>query len=550
MADSDLSRTHPLTVLVRSLTRLGSGLIAFVTFTIFSSAGGGLSFLGIAALALLASAVLAAFTWIEWLHFRFGVVGDELVIQEGWLIKQRRTIPLARVQGVDIRANVLARILGLADVMVQTAGGGDSGAEARIGEIPLGDAEKLRAYLIGGSAALAARRAAAAGEAGGEDAAGESEAASGSAVDGATAAGAGLIGADPIGRMSDLRGAFGGAFVPEQAPVFELRIPLGRLVLAGLTSNGLLLAGAAVLGVAAQMLEFIDIGRVGDTASALLALAVPILIAIGLGTLLLVGAIAVAITLTRDYGFTVRRTGERLETEAGLLERRMTSMPVRRIQAVIVESGALRRPLGLASVTVNTAGFGKSDEGQAAGSSAALVPLARTHEIGELLHSLLWEAERFPRIQSVPRRALRFYVLVPLVISVIGTLVAVGGPLAVLDRLLPAFALSDAAPLIVAATVTVVAAAVVLMRVLVWRAAGFGTDPEAIAIRWGMLGRYRARLGRGRIQSLSVRQNPFQRRAGLATLTVASVSGSAQRTFSVRHIEIADAARIATWYAR
>jgi len=531
MADSELSRTHPLTVAVRSAATLGQGIAAFVAFAFFGAfSGAGFAFLGIAGLVLLTTLIVSGFSWLAWLYFRFGIVGNDLVIEEGWLIKKRRSIPLARVQGVDIRAGIVSRVLGLADVMVQTAGGGDSAAEARIGSIPLGDAERLRARLIGRVPSQPAS-------------------AAGSVETAPSEAAGGFIGADPVGHMSDLRGAFGGPMHAELEPVFELKVPVSRLVLAGLTSNGPLIAVGASLGLAVQLYEIVGIGRLDQTASALGRLAIPALLALGLGAFVIVGGFAVAITIARDFGFTIRRTGDRLETEAGLFERRMTSVPVRRIQAIVIESSPLRRLFGLASITVDTAGFGRTDEQQAEGTSAALVPLARSGEVRLLLHSLLWEAEDFAQIRALPRRALRFYVLIPAVLSALITLVVTAAGLRLLAQATQFDGVVATAPLIVAAAVVVVTGIVAASKALAWRASGFGVDADAIVVRWGALGIYRARLARVRIQSISVRQNPFQHHAGLATLAVASVSGSSERVFSVRNLDIADAARIQEWYS-
>jgi len=57
------------------------------------------------------------------------------------------------------------------------------------------------------------------------------------------------------------------------------------------------------------------------------------------------------------------------------------------------------------------------------------------------------------------------------------------------------------------------------------------------------------RLPHSRIQSLAIRQTPFQKRAGLATIVVSSVSGSSATHYRVRNIEVSDAARIERWYS-
>jgi len=530
MADSELKRTHPLTVAVRTAKTLGQGIAAFVAFVFFGALSDNqLAFAGIAAFVLLSTLIVAAYSWANWLFFRYGIVNDDLLIEEGWLIKKRRSIPLSRVQGVDIRASVMARILGLADVMVQTAGGGDAGAEARIGAIPLGDAELLRSQLIGHRSVDSPATQAAA-----------------TAQDGA---GTASDASDPIGHMSHLRGAFGGVAPIEAAPQFELRVPVSRLVIAGLTSNGPLIAVAAVLGLAGQFYEVIDATRIDQTTSALRALAIPALLALGLAAFAVVGGVAVALTIVRDYGFTIRRSGDRLETEAGLFERRMTSVPVRRIQAVLIESNPLRRLFRLASVTVNTAGFGQSEEQQAQGTSAALVPLAKRSEVRLLLHSLLWEAEQFAPVSGVPRRSLRFYLVLPVLTAALLVSAVVVAVLWLASRVFEPEAVTAVAPLASAISLILALGIVAGLRVLTWRAAGFGVDTDALVIQWGALGLHKVRIGRTRIQSLTVRQNPFQHRAGLATLTVASVSGAAKRAYSVRNLDASDASRIEAWYS-
>lgn len=534
MADSDLSRTHPLTVITRSARNAGQGLVALVTLTVFGALrGDAFALAGITGLLLLGIGVATAFSWLNWLFFRYGIVGDDLIIEEGWIVKTRRSIPLARVQGVDIRAGVLARVLGLADVMVQTAGGGEGSAEALIGAIPLGDAESLRARLINRPAAPT-------------EATHETNTTGAAEPPGPEQAAP--VGTDPLNRMSDLRGAFGGAPHSESAPVFEHKVAVNRLILAGLTSNGPALAWAATVGLAANAVELVDLGRIDSLATALASLGLFALMVAGLGVFVLVAVLAVAITVARDFGFTIRRTDDRLETEAGLFERRMTSVPVRRIQAVVIEASPIRRMLGLAAVTIDTAGFGRT-EGQQVGTSAAIVPLARASEIRLLLHSLLWEAEHFALVRALSARALRFYVLAPSVSAAVLTGLVFGVPLMMVAGN-PAFdAVRATAPISIAVTVTMVTLVVAGARALRWRAAGYGVEADALVVQWGALGLRKVRLSRSRIQSLSVRQGFFQHRAGLATLQVTSVSGASRRVFRVQHLPLAEAARIESWYS-
>jgi putative membrane protein len=294
------------------------------------------------------------------------------------------------------------------------------------------------------------------------------------------------------------------------------------------------------VGILGQAYEIVDQRFLDETASRAAGVALPYLIGLVLALGVLVVAFAAAIGMARDFGFTVRRYETRLETEAGLLERRQTSIPVGRIQAVRIEASWLRKLLGLVIIQVDTAGIERS--GQESGQttlSTALIPVARAADLDELMHGLLPEAEVFPETSAVPARALRFYLLLPMLIT---TVIALAAAVPV-----PWFLYRPALPWAIAAVV-VVAVVTLGVRVLQWRGAGIGTDDVAVAIRSGAVGTKRVRLARSRIQSLDVRQSPFQRHAGLATLRTVSVSGSSRATYGISHLDAADAWRIMRWY--
>jgi len=531
MAASELERTHPLTVLVgtgRALVQMVWALVAFVFLSMGDS--GWVARLGLVGLIVVASLIAAGASWLNWLYFRYGVVGTDLVIESGWLVRKRRAIPIGRIQGIDIRADLVSRLLGLANVVVQTAGGGSGDAEASIGSIPLAAAEALRSSLLAERQATTAEKPAPVATI------------AGTPIE-LTDSGA-MVGADPVGRMSDLRGAFGGAPTETPAPTFEYRLPLSRLLVAGLTSNavfGVFAAFVAALAQGAPMLLSAD--GLGD------AIAGVVLTGSGLGLAVLVVAGSMFAIASRDYGFVARRVADRIETEAGLFERRMTSLPVRRIQAVRVESNPLRRVLGFESVYADTAGFGRSDDQQTAQAASPILPLSRSTEVAELLHALLPESERFPTTQPMGRRSLRFYLTWPTFSATsLVALALVGATIALWPSLIGS-GYELAVPGALAGVCLTVGAITAGLQVAAWRASGVGADERALCITYGTIGRYRVRIPRSRIQSISWRQTPFQARAGLATLRVATVSGSRGTSYSVRHLDVADAMRIAEWYS-
>jgi len=491
----------------QTLRQFGVGLLALVAFGSFGRGFGAVPSLIVVAVVFLILLVVIGLMWATWWRYHYGIVGTDLLIVEGLLVRKRRTIPIARVHGVNVRAGLFMRILGLVEVVVQTAGGGAGEPEAKIGAIPLDRAEELRNALLHDAPE--------------------------SALDTPAAP-------DPVGRISDFRGVFGGAEVRGRGVRFEHKFPFGRLLVGVITSNRVPIIIAVGLGALSQFYEIAGDRLIGETAARAAATALPVLIPVIFAAALLLVAAAAGVGIARDFGFVARRYDTRIEIEAGLLGRRQISIPVRRIQAVRIEESWIRRLLGLAAVHVDTAGLERGgQQGQQIAGSRAMVPVARADEVDGLLHGLLPESEVFPQALRVPARAVRHYLLVPTLLATIIALAALGPTGWFIYR--PALPWAMAAVVLVA----LFAAGV---RALEWRRAGVGTDEDAVVFRSGALGSRRVRLTRSRIQSLDVRQSPLQRRAHLASLRTVSVSGSSRATYGVAHLEQAEALRILRWY--
>ncbi len=63
-------------------------------------------------------------TIFSYLYFRFSIVGNEFVLQKGFLKKVRLSIPLERIQTINVKQNIIQKILGVVSLEVDTAGAG------------------------------------------------------------------------------------------------------------------------------------------------------------------------------------------------------------------------------------------------------------------------------------------------------------------------------------------------------------------------------------------------------------------------------------------
>ena len=93
-----------------------------------------------------------AYGYLYWRFTKYGIVGNVLQVQTGVLFRQNRQVKLDRLQAVDIVRPLVARLVGLAELRLEVAGGGSS--EAPLAFLSLPGARQLRAELLARAAGL------------------------------------------------------------------------------------------------------------------------------------------------------------------------------------------------------------------------------------------------------------------------------------------------------------------------------------------------------------------------------------------------------------
>ena len=110
----------------------------------------------------LGALVLLAWSTVEWLRRTYPLEGGALRLEEGVLARKLRAVPFDRIQQVDLVRKPLHRLLGVASLRVETAGGGTA-AEVDLDVVTLDEARALRTSLLQAKAQLAAAPAGPAG---------------------------------------------------------------------------------------------------------------------------------------------------------------------------------------------------------------------------------------------------------------------------------------------------------------------------------------------------------------------------------------------------
>ena len=79
---------------------------------------------------------------ISHFFFSYWIDGDTFHVREGWLSKKNKTIPIDRIQSLNVEQTMLHRITDTGKVLVQTAG--SSKAEVEIRAVSMAQVEALR----------------------------------------------------------------------------------------------------------------------------------------------------------------------------------------------------------------------------------------------------------------------------------------------------------------------------------------------------------------------------------------------------------------------
>jgi putative membrane protein len=394
-------------------------------------------------------ALAGLYQFARWQRFEYRLTDDTLDIESGVFSRRTREIPLRRVQNVDTSQNALQRALGIAAVTVETAGGSDVEAELRY--VTEAESERLRTE-VGRLKRERTRE-----EAG----------------DGATDEGA-------------------AADQPAEEELFAMSPR--ELALLGVVSVDLRL-----LSLFSALVPIIAPSLARSAADPLFSLVVAApLLAAGLA---LVAVVASAVSsVTNFYGFRLTRASDELRYERGLLNRFTGTVPLSKVQSVVLSENVLARRLGYASLTVETAGYAPGDSG-----AESAVPLARRERVVDLAR----EVEPFGEVafERPPARARMRYVIRYAFVGLLLTSVAYG-----IHRFSPfSFAWYLLAGLVVLAP---------LGAHLKWRNLGVAVLKDHVVLRGGFWSRETTVVPYYRVQTVVETQSVFQRRRDLATIVV------------------------------
>ncbi len=438
----------------------------------------------IAAVALGSLVFSFGYQFLNWYFYTYRFEEGYLHVKSGIIIKKERSIKQERVQTVNIRRGIIQQLFGLASLQVETAGAGGE-SEFNLTAVTYDEAMQIKESLEGP----------------GKTPSHEVEETTDNDID-----------EEESGEL----------------PYKEYTISIPELFIAGATSGRFLLLFSILAAIFSQAVPFIPetfwetiIDQVTSTALITIILVALVLMIFSW----LVSAIAYVI---QYINFTVRREEERLQVTWGLIEQKQLNLKLHRLQALVVQEGILRQPLGRATILAEVAGGGSKEQDYI----TILFPLLQKEKLQDFLGAILPEYKLPESFRPLPRRSLRRYLfraLAPVVLISIAMLwLPYGYGWLSFFLLIPAFFWG-------------------LSR---YRAGGTFIEENQLALRFRFINRHMIMMMRTNIQAIQVSTNPFQRIQDLKTVRAWVLSSPEGKQFQVVDVETAESENIWGWYSR
>ncbi len=310
----------------------------------------------------------------------------------------------------------------------------------------------------------------------------------------------------------------------EEKVVF--RMTLTQLLVMAATSGGIGVVFAGALTLVFQF-EIYTLDIVQNEMEKLFASGIFLFVFFSLGILFVAYIFATIHTLLKYAFFTVKKANEELVISRGLLEKRQLTIPITRIQAVRIEENLVRQPLGYATVYLETTSGSAEEKGNA---KVMVLPLAKKARLKELFSMIEIDYELDVALTPAPKRALIRYLNREWlwVIPVTAVLLYFFQPWGYVALLLP---------------IIFTVYGLVCYRTASWNI--FAQQLMLIYREYFIKKTYIVK--KRKIQSLTIKQNWFQRRKHLGTVSAFSKTGIGPSNGTVIDLEEKDVLIIKGW---
>lgn len=286
-------KLHPLAVIVQAAKYIKDNILPFA-FLIILQRDKVLTYWWVG---LIIIGISLFFAFVKWQTFRYEVTEKEIRIKKGVFKKENSFIQRTRIQSIQIDQPFLFRLVKLARLRIETAGGTGMGAEVDLPGVLMKDAHELKTMLQAGE-------------------------------------------------------SFSVEESPERKQIIKtLKVPTSRLVIAAaLSANfGYIFAG---LGVLYEYVDDLINPWIQDAYEQIVTQSILAIIILVFFILCIAYILSIILYVIRFGNFMVERYEKHLQVQYGLLNKSSLTIPFEKIKAVTVEEGLLQRLFGWGAISL------------------------------------------------------------------------------------------------------------------------------------------------------------------------------------------------------
>ncbi|HRP02598.1 MAG TPA: PH domain-containing protein [Candidatus Kapabacteria bacterium] len=443
---------HPLTLLYNGIRSSPALLFALYYGILEKSSADWIN----ALIMVLIFVTIAPSILLKFFFFKFRITNSEIYVDSGVIAKQKRVIPITKVQNVNLSQNFIQKLLGLMRVQIETAG--DSGTECVLEYVSIKDANAISSIIKHYQTKSANTE---------------------------------LL---PDTKIYDVPDS-----TKDDSVLFQMSIN-DNLKYGALRFRPLFIVFGAWLysasqqfsSISNQMSDYMDMGAEQIVTMDILSLS--LLVSVSILMILISSWIMDIIWTTNiNYNFTLKYELNKLNIKSGFLSKSNITIPFKKVQQISIITNILKERFGYYGLRLYTAGFGL----QVKGNNLA-VPNSKLDKVYEVLdkikkYRIPEEFEQISR-KSIRRASLRYSISL---LTCVAVLYFYNSKISFLLILLPFlyyFAYLD------------------------WRNRGYYFENNTLYIKYGVFSKRINIVSVNKIQLLKISETFFQRRLGLATL--------------------------------
>ncbi|MET3197932.1 UNVERIFIED_ORG: putative membrane protein [Bacillus proteolyticus] len=423
---------------------------------------------------------------VGWYYKVYWVENNVLHVKQGLFVKKESYLNKERVQTINTSSNVLYQMLGLKKIQIETAGGGDE-AEVSLAGITVEEATELITLLNEPTPEVKAEKT-----------------------------------LDEAAENTVEK-----AIVTEEKQTTEYKLTWKEILIASVTSVQFGVLFSLIFFVYHQVDEYIPKWIKNSVTSYVMDHDIYgwiYMVAILLVVSWMISTIGYAL---KHGNFTVNRKNDEVRISQGLLERKELVLKLHRIQGITIKEGILRQPFGYCAVQVEVIQSEGKEE------KVTLHPIIRKDRVQQLLAHLQLPYELNANITSLPKAALRRYLIDSLIFFAM-LAIPLTGISVYFEKYYIMWALLPLAILIFT------------LGYATFKTNGYSVNGEQITLVYRSVGKYTGLIRRRHVQSMEKTQSYFQRRADLCTYKFSSASSS----YKIEHTRVEDAERMQDWYKK